>query len=58
MTKRTDKRGRRKGSRSKGQFLPNRPGLVHKGQGGVFVPLLSEAGDRLRGENTAKTVIE
>lgn len=48
MTKHTDKRGRRKGSRSKGYFYRTGRGWFTKNGAGAFVPLLSEAGDRLR----------
>jgi hypothetical protein len=57
MTKRTDKRGRRKGSRTKGYFYRTGRGWFTKDKGGAFVRLLNEAGEPLRDENTPKDVI-
>ena len=56
MTKRRDKKGRRKGSRNKGFFYRAGRGWFAK-IGATFFPLTNEAGERLKEKDTPANVI-
>jgi integrase len=56
MTKRRDKRGRRRGSRNKGYFYRDGRGWFTK-VGATFIPLTNEAGDRLKDKDTPVAVV-
>ncbi|WP_425616689.1 tyrosine-type recombinase/integrase [Anatilimnocola sp. NA78] len=58
MTKRTDNRGRVKGSRNKGYFFRKGRGWFSKNAAGKFVPLKDESGALLRNENTPELQIK